>query len=136
RHRASVFAGRFVVVRVGGGVGDDARHFDPVATELGGDAAPEVLRRDHPQLARGGARSRLGATAPGQEGGRREQRDEQAGEGAEARTRHRAAAYTILRLVLNYLLERPWEVPWQGRSPAGEAIVVSYVSEPGGRGHR
>ena len=50
-HRPRVFGARFVVVGVGGGVGDDARHRDPVAAELGGDAAPGVLGGNHVQLA-------------------------------------------------------------------------------------
>ena len=42
-----------ILMRVGVGVGDDAGHRDVRATQLGGDAAPEVLPRHHLQ---GGSR--------------------------------------------------------------------------------
>ncbi len=46
RDQASVRWRRLVSVRIGVGVDDDAGHLDVGATDLRGDAAPEVLRRD------------------------------------------------------------------------------------------
>ncbi len=76
-HAAGVGGGRLVVVGIGGGVVDQAADLHPVASELGGDAPPEVLRRHHRDRA-GGARRRRGGAA-----GRRQEEGEHRGQPAD-----------------------------------------------------
>src|SRR3989442_4787141 len=56
RNGSRVGGRRLVVVGVGGGARDHARDVNPAATDLRGDAAPEVLRRDHLQTLGSGRR--------------------------------------------------------------------------------